>query len=419
MMRTLLYLDPWSGISGDMLLAALLDAGQADLAVGAALDAAVASLGLEGVRVEVTREVEGGIVCTRVRVRGEESPPLRHLGEMTRIIERAELSARVREQATGAVAYLAEVEAALHGCPVDEIHFHEVGAVDTLVDVVGTFVLLEVLGVEEVRVGDIPVGGGTVEIAHGRVGVPAPATAALLEGYRIVGGLESRELTTPTGALLINRLGAIQGPLPPMTLERVGHGAGTMRLEGGPNILRALLGRACAPAGADALSSAGEQPDTVVELVTNLDDVSGEVVGYAVRSLREGGALDVWTLPAHMKKDRPGVILHVLVRPENEAEATDTLFRETGTLGVRRREWTRRVAARGTTTVTVDGEKVRVKWGRWCGRLVALAPEYDDVSAVARSLGRPWREVMRLAEEAARAQAGAEEHPPAEGPGGR
>jgi uncharacterized protein (TIGR00299 family) protein len=403
MATTILYLDPWSGISGDMTLAALLDLGGPSAAES--LNAVVRSMGLPGVEVALTRETEWGIACTRVDVRLEQSPPLRHLTDMMEVIERAELSARVRAQAEAAVARLAEVEAGVHGCPVDHIHFHEVGAADTLVDIVGTFVLLEALGVEQVWIGIVPVGGGTVEIAHGRMGVPAPATAALLQGYQSVGGPEMRELTTPTGALLVGQMGAKQGPLPAMTITAVGHGAGTMKLQNGPNILRAVLGEA-ADSGAAASEAqgagGGAAPlESVVELQTNLDDITPEVIGYALRRLRDAGALDAWTVPAQMKKDRPGWVLHVLARPDREREAADILFAETGTLGVRRSVLSRYVAERGSVTVDVAGQQVSVKWGRWEGS-VDLAPEYEEAARAAAARGVPLRQVMHEATEAAR-----------------
>ena len=418
MARNLLYLDAWSGLSGDMMLAALLDAG--GQAAESALHGAVASLGLVDTAVEITHDVQWGIACTRVNVRAEQSPPLRHLSEMLEVIGRAVLSDRVKVQARAAVGRLAEVEAGIHGCPVDQIHFHEVGAADTLVDVVGTFVLIEALGVEKVYVGTIPVGGGTVKIAHGRMGVPAPATAALLTGYQVAGGPEMRELTTPTGALLAGQLQAQQGPLPAMTVKAVGYGAGTLKLEHGPNLLRVVLGEAAAGAdaagacgeaavaagaraGADAARSAGgRRTDAVVELQTNIDDVSPEVIGHTLRCLREAGALDAWTVAAQMKKDRPGIVLHVLVAPGQEAETVDILFAETGTLGVRRSDLSRYVADRGTVSVSMAGHDVAVKWGRWGGLMVSLAPEYEDAAAAAAGLGIPLREVMHRASEAAR-----------------
>jgi pyridinium-3,5-bisthiocarboxylic acid mononucleotide nickel chelatase len=381
----LLYLDPWSGLSGDMTLAALVDAGGPE--AEAALHAAVASMALPGVSVEVVRDTEWGIRCTKVNVRAEQSPPLRHLTEMLAVVDGAALPVRVRERSRAALVRLAEVEAGIHGCSMEEIHFHEVGAADTLVDVVGTFVLAEALGVKEVFVGTIPLGGGEVQIAHGRMGVPAPATAELLIGYRVVGGPEMRELTTPTGALLVVGLGARQGPLPAMVVEAVGYGAGMMTLERGPNVLRVVLGHA----------EAGGPDETVVELQTNLDDVSGEVIGYTLRRLREAGALDAWTVPAQMKKDRPGVVLHALVTPGLESDAVAILLAETGTLGVRRSVLGRHVAERGSLAVTVDGQQVSVKWGRWQGRLVSLAPEYEDAAAAAAALGVSLGEVMRRA----------------------
>lgn len=400
--QMVLYLDPWSGVSGDMLLAALLDVDREDGRLEAGLRRAVGALGLPEALVEVTRDVEWGVACTRVRVRDEGAAPLRHLADMERMIGTAALSTGVRTAATEAVRRLAAVEAGIHSRPVEEIHFHEVGAVDTLVDIVGTFALVEALGIDKVMVGTIPVGGGTVEIAHGRMGVPAPATARLLEGYDIVGGPEMRELTTPTGALLLGQLGAKQMPLPAMKMERVGYGAGSMRLEGGPNVLRVLIGSATETADAGESEGAeGVGRDKVVELQTNLDDVSPEVIGHTMAALRNAGALDVWSVAAHMKKDRSGVVVHALVPLDREALATAVLFEQTGTLGVRRQTVSRWLATRGVVNVTVAGAPVGVKWGRWQGRLVSVAPEYEDAVAAARSTGLSLKDVMHLAVEAA------------------
>ncbi len=395
---TVLYLDPWAGVSGDMLLGALLncdETGHLEMELRQALTA----LGLDASAVEVVDDVEWGITCTRIRVRPAADVPLRHLEDMERIIEGASLSDWVRTRSLAALRRLAAVEAEVHGCSAEEIHFHEVGAVDTLVDVVGAFTLVEALHIDSVAVGPIPVGGGTVEIAHGRMGVPAPATAILLKGYPIVGGPEMRELTTPTGALLVGQLEATPGELPALDIARVGHGAGSMKLEGGPNILRVLVGRSLE--NRPAPRSRGDEQDVVVELQTNVDDASPEVVGHACRLLREAGALDVWTVAAQMKKDRPGVVLHALVRPETEVEAVGLLLAETGTLGVRRQTVSRWLATRGTVTVQVVGSDVRVKWGRWRDRLVSIAPEYEDAAAAAAAAGLPLKTVMQLATEAA------------------
>ncbi len=391
---SILYLDPWSGVSGDMLLAALLDADRVSGRLELVLRSTVDALALEGTSIEVVHDVECGVDCTRVRVDDGDAAPLRRLQEMEQVISGAALSWQVREQSLAAVRRLAEVEAGVHGCAVDEIHFHEIGAVDTLVDIVGCFALLEALGVVEVHVGTIPVGGGTVEIAHGVMGVPAPATLRLLEGYPIVGGPEERELTTPTGALLVGQLKAKAGCLPAMHPEKVGYGAGALKLTRGPNVLRVVIGRAA------------KQPtmsDVAVKLETNLDDVSPEVVAHTCGVLLAGGALDAWTSPVQMKKGRPGVVLHVLVREEGEDAAVRGIFEETGTLGIRRSLVSRHVAERGSVKVQVAGaEVVDVKWGRWAGRLVSVAAEYEDCARVASASGMPLKEVARSAVEAAR-----------------
>jgi uncharacterized protein (TIGR00299 family) protein len=389
---SVLYLDPWSGISGDMLLAALLDTDRESGRLETVLRSSVDALGLEGTSIEITRDVEGGIACTRLTVDDGEAAPLRHLREMEQVIAGAAVSQRVRERSLQAVRRLAEVEAAVHACSVEELHFHEVGAVDTLVDVVGCFALVEALDIDQVYVGVIPVGGGTVEIAHGRVGVPAPATTILLEKYEVVGGPEARELTTPTGALLVGELRASGGGLPAMRPEKVGYGAGCLKLERGPNLLRVVVGGAVtSDAGADA----------VVELQTNLHDVSPEVVAYTARLLLEGGALDVWVVPAQMKKGRPGVVLCALVSADGEAEAARVIFEQTGTLGIRRANISRHVAARGIVKVKVNGVPVSVKWGKWRGRLVGVTPEYEDCAAAAAALGLPLKDVIERATEAA------------------
>ncbi len=408
MEQRILYLDPWAGVSGDMLLAALLDL-DSDGKLEDVLRGTVGALGFDDSLLEVVRDVDWGVSCTRVRVHDEEMAPLRHLADMVRILEEASISPQVRDAALKAVRTLAEVEAAVHSCSIDEIHFHEVGAVDTLVDIVGAFALVEALDVDAVMVGTIPVGGGTVEIAHGRLGVPAPATARLLAGYAVVGGPEMVELTTPTGALLVGQLEATQGPLPQMVVDGVGHGAGSRKLEHGPNVLRVLVGRSQSPSEAERPEQAGPQgsdvtglgeiwaSDTLVELQTNLDDVSPEVVAHAMAAVRKAGAVDVWAVPAHMKKDRPGVVIHALVDPGVEDAVVDVLFLESGTLGVRRYPVMRRSAARGTVDVQVGGTVIAVKWGRWKDRLVGIAAEYEDAARAAETTGLPLKDVMQQA----------------------
>ena len=401
--QRVLFIDPWSGVSGDMMLGALLHMDDENKRLELRLRESLACIGLDPSVVEIVRAVERGISCVRVKVEPTAGAPLRHLSHMEGMLERSELSAGVRERSRKALRRLAEVEAGIHGSTIEEVHFHEVGAVDTLVDVVGTFTLVEALGVDSVFVGPIQVGGGTVEIAHGRVGVPAPATAELLRGYPTVGGPELRELTTPTGALLLRELNAQPSSMPVMTVEAVGYGGGTMMLEGGPNVLRVLLGVRGAQSGRD---SEGPAPlgtrDQVVQLECNIDDVSPEVVGHACGVLRAAGALDVWVTGVHMKKDRPGMLVSLLCKPWKEEELANLLFRETGTLGVRRAEWSRRVAERGDVSVAVSGSPVRVKWGRFGEAITSLAPEYEDAVVAARHSGLPLKDVMEAARASAR-----------------
>lgn len=401
MARTILYLDPWSGVSGDMLLASLVDSDRGEGRLEQTLHDTVKALGIPGAAVYVERGVEQGISCSRVTVDDGGFAPLRHLEDMEHIVGAAALAEGVKNRTVAALRKLAEVEAAIHGCGLQEVHFHEVGAVDTLVDVVGTFALIEALNVETVVVGCIPVGGGMVETAHGRMGVPAPATASLLRGYQTVGGPEARELTTPTGALLVGELGALNGGMPAMRPERIGYGAGMLELQGTPNILRVIVGEEVDTV-LGSRGATGSGSDVVVELETNLDDVTPEVVSHACRSLWEAGALDVWVVPTQMKKGRPGVVAHALVAGEHETSSVQTIFEQTGTLGVRRRVVDRYTAARGSVNVDVGDTTVEVKWGRWGGRLISVAPEYEDAAAAAASLEKPLREVMNIAEAAAR-----------------
>jgi hypothetical protein len=401
----LLYIDPWTGVAGDMLISALLDTDREGVSLDQVLRGSIAAVGLDPAIATVTRAAEGGISSLGLQVAEEGQPDFHHLADIQRVLTDSRLTPWVKHKAGAAFQKLAEIEAAVHGSTADHVHFHEVGSVDTLVDVVGAFALVEALGVEHVAVGTIPVGGGSVEIAHGRMQVPAPATAALLMGYPTVGGPDMRELTTPTGALLVGQLGAEPGHLPEMNMEAVGYGRGTMRLESGPNILRVFVGEP----SAGWMEPRGSGRDTVIELETNLDDVSAEVVGYVSRLLRKAGALEVWTAPIAMKKDRQAMVLHVLAEPSLEEDLTDIIFGETGTLGIRRQAKQRRILGRGSMIVDVEGAPVSVKWGLDRGRLTSLSAEYDRASRAASATGLPLKYVMARAVEEARKMAG-EQH---------
>ena len=378
------YLDCVGGLAGDMLLAALLDAGAPE----AALQAVPRRLGLDGVSIRVERVVRHGISALHVDVAaegpaggGRSWPSLRE--QIT--------AAAVPERALRVLERLAKAEADVHGMTMDEVHFHELAAVDTLVDVVGAVTLLDELGVARLVCSPLPAGRGVVHMEHGVLPLPAPATAALLVGAPLFGVDMEAELVTPTGAALAATLADGWGALPPMTLERVGYGAGTADWAERANVVRVLLGEA-------AEGGEGE----VVLLETNLDDLVPELVPDAVEQCFAAGALDVWTVPIGMKKGRPGVVLSALARPTAEAAVARAILEETTALGVRVARLRRYELEREERTVALDGQVVRVKLGRLDGRIVNVAPEHDDCVAVARATGAPVKSVWAAALAAAR-----------------
>lgn len=386
-MSRLAYLDCVGGLAGDMLLAALLDAG-ADVE---RLRAVPAALGIGGVEIAIERVERQGIGALHLRIEAPHDHEHRDYREIRRIVGGADLPEGVRTRSLEAFARLAEAEGRIHGVPPDDVHFHELGSLDTLVDVCGAFVLLDALGVERVACSPLPFARGFVKAAHGVLPLPAPATLALLEGAQLAGVDTEAELVTPTGAVIAATVVEEWGGLPPLTLERVGYGAGTKDFPDRPNIVRVVLGTA-----------AGRPAGRVVLLETNLDDFPAELVPDAAERCFAAGALDVWTVPAQMKKGRPGLVLSALARPDAEAAVARVLLEETSALGVRVSRLDRYELEREERTVEVEGGAVRVKVGLLDGRLVNVAPEHDDCAAVAAATGRAVKSVW--AEALARAQ---------------
>jgi uncharacterized protein (DUF111 family) len=356
------HFDCFSGISGDMALGALIDAGVDLEAIRAGLD----SLGLP-IRLSVERVVRGGIAATYARVEAPEEHKHRHLPQIEAILSRGRLTERQRDLALRIFRGLAEAEAAVHGVPV----------------AIG----LDLLGVERFSSRSVPTGSGMVQCAHGLMPVPAPATARLLQGVPLASTSIQNELTTPTGAAILATVVTEWTDSPSLTVERIGHGAGTRNLPAQPNVLRLLVGTA-----ADAPNP--DESDTVWVLETNLDDVPAEVVGYTFERLFEAGALDVWAVPIQMKKNRPGVLLSVLA-PEGRTATLETiLFRETGTFGVRRYTVQRHKLRRESCTVETPWGPIRGKRG-WREGLNLVTPEYEDCARVAREHRVPLREVYK------------------------
>lgn len=378
----ILWLNPFGGISGDMLLGALLG-------LGAPLETvrdAVASTGITGWRLERTETTRAGLAATRAEISTDEGrPPWRRAAELIELVGRAR-PAPAAALATRALTALAEVEAGLHGVRVERVHLHELGGVDTVVDTVGVAAALHALAVTGVHCGPLALGTGTVRTRHGELPVPAPATSALLARMSAPvspAGVEG-ETVTPTGAALLLAAGTRFGPVPAMSVRAVGYGAGSRDTEGRPNVLQALLGSV-----GDVEAGEGR---VMLRLETNVDDVTGELLGHLVGRLLEEGAADAWISPVVMKKGRPAHTVHVLVDPSRAAACERVLFAETGTLGLRRYLVERLALPRQTRTVEVDGQPVRVKYGPWGGK-----PEHDDVVRAAERLGLPLRRVARRA----------------------
>lgn len=382
------YLDCVGGIAGDMACAALLDAGAPE----SVLREVPHRLGLPDVELRLTRTERHGIGALHLAVCDpHEGSHDRRWRTIRAQLTDADLQAGVRERALAVLERLAEVESSVHGVALDDVHFHEIGAVDTLIDVVGAITLLEALGVTRLVCSPLPMGGGTTRAAHGVLPLPAPATAALLTGAPIFGVSLQAELVTPTGAALAATLADDWGPVPAMTLRQVGYGAGSADFPERANLVRVLVGEA-------SEDTRGE----VVMLETNLDDLIPELVPDAAERCFAAGALDVWTTPVTMKKGRPGLVLSALARPAAQAAVARAMLEHTSALGVRTARWQRYELGRQVRTVQVDGRPVRVKLGLLEGRVVNVAPEHDDCAALAHETGTPVKSVWAAALAAAR-----------------
>jgi uncharacterized protein (TIGR00299 family) protein len=372
------WINPFTGLAGDMLLAALIDA-------GAPLDdirSAVAATGLTGWELTAERVTDHGLTGTRVTVHVADHQAERAAAELITMASRTGAEP-VAALAVAALTAIAEAEAHLHGTDAASVHLHELGGHDTLVDIVGTAAALHALGVTDVVCAALPLGTGQIASAHGIIPCPAPATLALLRGAVVVGTTLPGETVTPTAAALLTAAGTRYGPPPPMTLGPTGYGTGSRRLPDRPNVVAVTLGSAVP-------SEPGAEP--VVVLSTNLDDVTGETLGYTISRALDAGALDAWATPAVMKKGRPAHVLHVLARPETAADLRRLVLAETGSLGIRQALTSRTTLPRRFDTVEVDGVPIRIKHGPY-----AAKPEHDDLAEAAARLGLPLRTVFERA----------------------
>ena len=372
------YFDAFSGISGDMTVGALVDAG----ADWNALQSALLSLNLEATfRIEKTKRK--GMAASKFFVDFEEQKKHRHLPHIEKIILGGTLSETAQKNSLAVFRRLGEAEAKSHSVPLEKVHFHEVGAVDSICDIVGACVALDLLGVTEVRSSRINVGSGTVNTEHGVLPVPAPATTELLKGLPIYASGPEAELTTPTGAALVSTLASGFGPLPSINLHSQGFGAGTKDFPGQANVLRVIIGERTYAA----------EPTTVSVLQANIDDATPQVLGYAMERLLAAGALDVTLTPIYMKKNRPGTQLAVISAPEMSDQLAAILFAETPTLGIRISQSERRVLARHIAEVETLYGAVRVKYSDGG----SFHPEYEDCRKAAQASNVPLRAVMTAA----------------------
>jgi uncharacterized protein (TIGR00299 family) protein len=393
----LLYFDCIGGISGDMALGALVDAGADPEGVRSAL----ASLPLEPFSVEFEETDAGGIRATRARVRCEAAGVIRTFASIRRLLDEAALPDSARELAQRMFHRLAVAEAAVHGRDVEQVTFHEVGAVDSVVDIVGTALAITMLAVDRSFASPVPTGMGMMRSEHGAMPIPAPAVVELLRGAPLYSKGVPAELTTPTGAAILATVAEGYGDLPPMRIEAVGYGAGERSLEF-PNVLRVLIGED-ADAKVESPPGSGRGSHEVV-LETNVDDLNPELYAYVLERLFEQGAQDAWLTPILMKKGRPAVAVSVLCSADQQDAMHDVLYRETGTLGVRASLVAKRMLERTVLNVTTSWGSVRVKVGFLDGRAVTISPEYEDCARAARASGEAVRKIYEEAGSEARAQ---------------
>ena len=380
------YFDCFSGISGDMTLGALVDA-------GCSLDrlrSELGKLGVPGWTISAEKVWKNGLAATVVRVATEEQSKHRSLSAILQLVDKSRLAEPVKSKTAAIFRSLGEAEAAVHDVPLEKIHFHEVGALDAIVDIVGASIGFAALGIEKFACSALNVGGGTARMAHGVLPVPAPATAKLLEGKPTYSNGVQRELVTPTGAAIVATLCESFGPQPPMTVSAIGYGAGTADLEGQPNVLRIMVGEA-----AEKVMAGFDEEISVIE--ANLDDMNPQIYGYFLENALAAGALDVYTTPVQMKKSRPGTLLTLLCKPPDADPLMALLFRETTTLGARTYRAQRRTLPRETVNVHTQYGDVHIKLSRINGSIRHVAPEYEDCRKLAAEKNVPLQQVISAA----------------------
>jgi len=389
-MTKLAYFDGFSGASGDMILGALVDAG---LPL-AQLEAELRKLPLTGWDIAAEKEQRGALQATHVQVSSTEAHHHRGLSKIESLIEQARvergLSPRAAQMAVRIFRRLGAAEAKVHGVPLEKVHFHEVGAVDSIIDIVGSAIGCDLLGIEQFASAPLNVGGGKVKTEHGILPVPAPATVELLQNVPTYSSGIERELVTPTGAAILATLATNFGAQPAMCVAAIGYGAGTAQLAEQPNVLRVMLGETV-----PAQATPWDETITVIE--ANLDDMNPQIYGYFAEKALAAGALDVYATPVQMKKNRPGQLVTILCAPEKSAVLIELVFRETTTIGLRTWPAQRRILQREMVTVETSLGAVRMKLSRQNGHVLNASPEYEDCKRLAEERGVPLKDVLAQA----------------------
>jgi uncharacterized protein (TIGR00299 family) protein len=408
-----LYFDCFAGAAGDMIVGALLDAG----APFEALQHALGSLAVEGWDVSVDRVVKTGVSATKFRVHEHAhihsdarahhdhaarhhhrhgDPPHRSLKEIETAIGRSSLTAAGKARAIAMFRRLAEAEAAIHNMPIDQVHLHEVGALDSIIDIVGAVFAIEWFKADRIVVSPINIGSGMVRTEHGVFPVPAPATVSLVKNAPVYSSGIQSELLTPTGALILTEFATEYGPVPPMRIEKAGYGAGDRELKETPNVVRVLVGTAEGPKP----QAPGPKPHRVVVLECEIDDMNPQIFGVLMEKLYAAGALEVFYSAVQMKKNRPGTLMTIVAKPDDREKLTDIVFRESTTIGIRHQEVSRECLDREMVTVTTGIGPVRFKVAKRDGRVLNAQPEFEDLAKLSAERGIPIKDVQALAHKA-------------------
>ncbi|MDI6782799.1 MAG: nickel pincer cofactor biosynthesis protein LarC [bacterium] len=383
------YLDCFSGISGDMILGALVSAGVPI----ESLSAELAKLNLAGFKLQSRSVTKHGIAGTKVEVIIEQEQQFNHVNDIQKLINKSKLDEKIKQTSINVFQKLADAEAKVHGVTVPQVHFHEVGALDAIVDVVGSIIGINLLGIQEVYASNLNLGTGFVKTQHGMMPIPAPATMELVKGLPVYNRGIERELVTPTGAAIITTIATRFGEMPVMEIQSIGYGAGDQDIPELPNLLRLSIGEKSEPKKSEIRDSFEEESITVIE--TNIDDLNPQIYGYLMEKLFSAGALDVYYTPIQMKKNRPGILLTLLTSATNVDRLTEIIFTETTTFGIRIYPAKRQTLDRESVTVQTKYGSIRVKVGKRNGKIVSASPEYQDCLLAAEKHNIPIKEVYQ------------------------